>query len=55
MNEQFQLAYIRATAGTDWLSWIGQPILYDNALCVNRTPEEHFWRNKRYGYTPLGI
>lgn len=25
----------------EWLAWIGQPMLYDGGLCVNRTPEEH--------------
>jgi hypothetical protein len=25
----------------EWLAWIGQPMIYDGGLCVNRTPEEH--------------
>lgn len=25
----------------EWLCWIGQPMLYDGGLCVNRTREEH--------------
>lgn len=25
---------------TDWLCWLGQPMLYDGGLCVNRTLEE---------------
>ena len=25
----------------EWLCWIGQPLLYDGGLCVNRCNEEH--------------
>lgn len=25
----------------NWTDWIGQPMLYDAGLYVNRTPEEH--------------
>jgi hypothetical protein len=25
----------------EWLCWIGQPMLYDGGLCVNRSKEEH--------------
>lgn len=32
------MAFIRY--GTDWLSWIGMPMLYDGGLCVNRDQEE---------------
>ena len=46
MNEQFTLSW--NTTGTkftpsncEWLCWIGQPLLYDTELCVNRSPEEH--------------
>ena len=31
---------------TDWLSWLGQPMIYDGSLCVNRTIEEHQEHNK---------
>lgn len=31
---------------TDWLSWLGQPMIYDGGLCVNRTAEEHIEHNK---------
>ena len=30
----------------DWTSWIGQPMLYDGGLFVNRTLEEHEENNK---------
>ena len=34
----------------DWLSWLGQPLLYDAGLFVNRTKEDHeyidLYRNK---------
>ena len=32
----------------DWLSWIGQPMLYDGGLCVNRTLEEHEESNRHH-------
>ncbi|HEY6437914.1 MAG TPA: hypothetical protein VIY47_15095 [Ignavibacteriaceae bacterium] len=41
LSEEFKLARIG-----DWLSWIGQPMLYDGGLCVNRTPEEHAENDK---------
>ena len=46
MNQEFKRAW--NTTGTkftpsalEWLAWIGQPLLYDGGLCVNRTQEEH--------------
>ena len=46
MNEQFAKAW--NTTGKkftpthcEWLAWLGQPMLYDGSLCVNRTLEEH--------------
>jgi hypothetical protein len=46
MNEQFKSAW--NTTGTkftpsalEWLAWLGQPMLYDGGLCVNRTTEEY--------------
>jgi hypothetical protein len=33
----------------EWLSWLGQPMLYDGGLCVNRTLEEHLVSNQRQG------
>lgn len=46
MNEQFKQSW--NTTGKkftptdcEWLAWLGQPMLYDCGLCVNRTPEEH--------------
>ena len=45
MNEQFKMAGIRL----DWLTWIGQPLLYDGGLCVNRSLEEHEYSAKRRG------
>jgi len=46
MNQEFKQAW--NTTGTkftpgvlEWLAWIGQPLLYDGGLCVNRTLEEH--------------
>lgn len=46
MNEQFQKAW--NTTGKkftpthcEWLVWIGQPMLYDGGLCVNRSIDEH--------------
>ena len=46
MNQEFKLAW--NTTGTkftpsalEWLAWIGEPLLYDGGLCVNRTLEEH--------------
>ena len=46
MNEEFKKAW--NTTGRkftpnacEWLGWIGQPLLYDGSLYVNRTVEEH--------------
>lgn len=41
LNKDFRKALM-----DDWLSWIGQPMLYDGGLCVNRTIEEHTESNK---------
>ena len=37
--------FIAAWEG-DWTCWIGQPMIYDGGLCVNRSPEEHAESNK---------
>lgn len=36
MNDDFK----NARQG-EWLTWLGQPMLYDGGLCVNRSVEEH--------------
>jgi hypothetical protein len=33
----------------EWLAWIGQPMLYDGGLCVNRDPQEHYASNQSRG------
>lgn len=33
----------------EWLCWLGQPLLYDGGLCVNRTLEEHCESVRRKG------
>ncbi len=30
----------------EWAAWLGQPMVYDSGLCVNRTKEEIEERNK---------
>jgi hypothetical protein len=37
--------------GLEWLAWIGQPMIYDGGLSVNRTPEEHQISAKHYTLT----
>ena len=37
----------------DWLTWVGQPMLYDGGLCVNRSTEEH--KESAKHRVPLGI
>ena len=49
MNPEF----MKAARGQDWLSWLGQPMLYDGGLCVNRTPEEKAYSLLHYGKYPL--
>jgi hypothetical protein len=44
MDPEFKTAWKELSV--DWLSWLGQPMLYDGGLCVNRTAEEHKERNK---------
>jgi len=46
MNELFRKAW-NCTGSKftpthcEWLLWIGQPMIYDGGLCVNRNIEEH--------------
>jgi hypothetical protein len=54
MNEQFKQSW--NTSGKkftptdcEWLVWIGQPMLYDGGLCVNRTLEEHVVSQQQRG------
>lgn len=54
MNEQFSRAWnvsgAKFTPTTcEWLCWIGQPLLYDSGLCVNRSVEEQLVSNQRNG------
>ena len=46
MNDQFKSAWKTTCSkftpsALEWLAWLGQPMLYDGGLCVNRTAEEH--------------
>jgi len=46
MDENFTKAHLASKnyfkpSDLEWLCWIGQPMLYDGGLCVNRTKEEH--------------
>jgi hypothetical protein len=41
MSQQFTLAYKDENKVIEWLTWIGQPMVYDGGLCVNRSLEEH--------------
>lgn len=47
--------FIIAGLSYDWLCWIGQPMLYDGGLCVNRTQEEILYSRKHYKSVPLEI
>jgi hypothetical protein len=51
MNSDF----IMAGLPYEWLSWLGQPLLYDGGLCVTRSLEEKEYVAKHYGNTPLEI
>lgn len=42
MSTEFQ----NAGRQVDWLSWIGQPMIYDGSLCVNRSIEDCIEHNK---------
>ena len=58
MNEQFKKEWnCTGTKFTpihcEWLCWIGQPLLYDGGLCVNRSAEEHHISNLRKGSLSL--
>lgn len=54
MNEQFKREW-NCTGSKftptfcEYLSWIGQPLLYDGYLCVNRSVEEHEVSNQKRG------
>jgi hypothetical protein len=43
MHTIFDIAFKETKS--DWLSWLGQPMIYDGGLCVNRTKEEHAEHN----------
>jgi len=54
MNQEFKQAW--NTTGSkfipgylEWLAWLGQPLLYDGGLCVNRTAEEHQESQRHHG------
>lgn len=52
MNDQFRKEWKSTNTEftpCEWLSWIGQPMLYDGGLCVNRTREEHQENNEHTG------
>lgn len=54
IDEQFKRAWnVTGTkftpSGCEWIGWIGQPMIYDGGLCVNRSLEEHLASNKRRG------
>lgn len=57
MNEQFKNAWVIQIAWkdqcTEWLGWIGQPLLYDGGLCVNRSLEEQQESDKFKGILTL--
>lgn len=46
MDEAFAKAHLNSKnmfrpTDLEWLGWLGQPMIYDGGLCVNRTKEEH--------------
>jgi hypothetical protein len=43
MNKEFLHAWVEDRP--DWLCWLGQPMLYDGGLCVNRSLEEQEYSN----------
>lgn len=45
MSPEFKEAFAD-TQFIEWLTWLGQPLLYDGDLCVTRTKEEIDERNK---------
>lgn len=58
MNDQFVKAWNTTEkkftpTQCEWLAWLGQPMLYDGGLCVNRTPEEHMISQQRRGSLSL--
>lgn len=45
MNPEFRHAFVPGM-DIEWLAWLGQPMLYDGGLCVNRSEEDHNETNK---------
>jgi hypothetical protein len=44
MNEEFRKTHREHRSQCEWLAWLGEPMLYDGALFVERdylTPEQH--------------
>ncbi len=54
-NTAMNSDFIMAGLPYEWLSWLGQPLLYDGGLCVTRSLEEKEYVAKHYGNTPLEI
>jgi hypothetical protein len=40
MNKEFSDAWKWYWLDCEWLAWLGQPMVYDSALCVTRNAEE---------------
>ena len=58
MNDDFRSAWNTTNRKftpsiLEWLCWIGQPMIYDSGLCVNRTLEEHEESRRQKGVLTL--
>lgn len=54
INQEFKSAWNTTghkftPSALEWLAWLGQPMLYDGGLCVNRTQEEQAESLKHHG------
>ena len=55
MSSQFYAGFRQSTAETEWLVYLGYPMIYDGGLCVNRDREEHSYHARRKYYSWLEV
>jgi len=55
MAKEFYATYRQSIFETEWLTFLGCPMLYDGGLCVNREPQEVEYHRLRKYHSFLAI
>lgn len=55
MNQDFYSGFRQTMLNTEWLVYLGCPMLYDGGLCVNRERQEMEYSSKRKYHSYLEI